>query len=87
MSKTRNAYPTVDFEPNANVSSIRGLAFACAGSMLACTVFLVGFVFDLSSGRHLSLFHLFGMVLFGSLSADWLGRLIRITAVRQDGRR
>ncbi len=78
MSETRSAFPIVDFATNANATSIRALAFACAGSGLAFTVFLAGFVFDLASGRHLSLFYIFGMVVFGSLAADWVGRLIRI---------
>jgi hypothetical protein len=46
--------------------------------MFAFTAFLVCFVFDLTLGLHLSLLHLAGAVLFGSLSVDWFGRLIRV---------
>jgi hypothetical protein len=83
VSATRNAFPTVRVKSNANATSIRGLAFACAGSVVAFAAFLVGVVVDLGSGPHFSLFHIFGIVLFGSLSADWLDRLVRIARLRR----
>lgn len=83
MSATRNAFPTARVKSNANATSTRALAFACAGSVVAFAAFLVGFGVDMALGPHFSPFHIFGMVLFGSLSADWLNRLVRIVALRR----
>lgn len=62
---------------STNAASIRQLAFASISSVFAFTVFLVCFVFDLALGLHFSLLHLFGMVVFGSVSLVWFKRLIR----------
>jgi hypothetical protein len=64
-------------EASTNATSVRQLAFGSIASVFAFTTFLVCFVFDLALGLHLSLLHLFGTVMFGSLSVVWFKRLIR----------
>jgi hypothetical protein len=64
-------------ETSTNATSVRQLAFVTIASVFAFTVFLVCFVLDLAFGLHLSVFHLFGTVVFGFLSAVWFKRLIR----------
>jgi hypothetical protein len=65
------------FAVGANSPSIRQMAFAGAGSILAFTTFLLCFVFDLALGLHLSFLHLSGTVLFGFSSVVWFRRSIR----------